>query len=571
MSTKFSWELRPTDGSVDFGQDLNDKLPLFVRQLLVQRGISGREQAERFLRPRLSDLGDPFELREMDAAVERIFRAVDHGEEVCIYGDYDVDGVSAVTLLHAVLQAYGVEATCFIPVRTREGYGLSDEGISRAISQCRRKPDLLITADCGTSSVDEIASLSAMGIDVVVLDHHEASTRGRPGAVAVVNAKLEGNSPFTYLCSAGVVFKLAHAMLKRRRLPDFDLRDYLDVVAIATVADIVPLVDENRLLTRHGLRVMARGSNVGLRALNEVTGLRLPPSAGHISFRIGPRLNAAGRMDAPLDALNLLMTRNEKRAMELAQLLETHNKARQLEEEKIRAEATSMLEKQFSPSRDRVIVLGSRTWHPGVVGIVASLLMRRYHKPTFIISLDENGIGKGSGRSIPGVSLVQAIHECADTLISGGGHEMAAGLVIHEDKIDAFRAAFEEFVRTHTSDDMLKPVLEVDVEVNFPELTLEMLDSYELLEPFGNSNPQPVFMTRNVMLSSAPRHLAGNHLKLALRQGTCECDAMYFNGGSVQLPDPPWDIAYTIDRNVWRGRTTVSVFIQDIRPAQQPI
>lgn len=567
MSTKFSWELRPLDGSVDFGEELNRQLPLLVRKLLAQRGISGRESAQRFLKPRLADLGDPFAMREMDAAVERIFRAADNGEHVCIYGDYDVDGVSSVTLLHTILRAYNIRTDYFIPVRTREGYGLSEEGMANAIAKCGGKPGLLISVDCGTSSVEEVAWLQEQGIDVVILDHHEASTQGRPPAIAVVNAKLEEDSPFTYLCSAGVVFKLAHAMLKRRRLPQFDLKNYLDVVAIATVADIVPLVEENRLLTRHGLRVMESGGNIGIQALNRVTNLNRRPSASHVSFRIGPRLNAAGRMDSPQDALNLLMTRDTARAMELAERLEQHNRARQQEEEKIRNEAMEMLSRSFSPSRDSVIVLGSRTWHPGVVGIVASLLMRRYHKPTFVISLDENGVGKGSGRSIPGVSLVQAIHACADTLISGGGHDMAAGLVIHEDMIDAFRARFDAFVRENVDADKLKPMLSIDAEVTFPELTLDLLDSYELLEPFGNSNPQPVFMSRNVMLTDAPRHLQGNHLRLGLRQGSHECDAMYFNGGSVRLPDPPWDIAFTIDRNVWRGRTTLSISIQDIRPA----
>ena len=567
MSTKFSWELRPTDGSVDFGEELNQQLPLLVRKLLAQRGISGKERALRFLKPRLSDLGDPFAMREMDAAVERIFRAADNGEHVCIYGDYDVDGVSSVTLLYTILRAYDIRTDYFIPVRTKEGYGLSEEGMAHAIERCGGKPDVIIAVDCGTSSVEEVAWLQTQGIDVVILDHHEASTLGRPPAVAVVNAKLEESSPFTYLCSAGVVFKLAHAMLKQRRLPQFDLKQHLDVVAIATVADIVPLVEENRLLTRHGLRVMENGGNIGIQALNRVTNLNRRPSASHVSFRIGPRLNAAGRMDNPMDALNLLMTRDSAVAQDLAERLESHNRARQQEEEKIRNEAMEMLAKNFSPGRDNVIVLGSRTWHPGVVGIVASLLMRRFHKPTFVISLDENGIGKGSGRSIPGVSLVQAIHACADTLISGGGHDMAAGLVIHEDMIDAFRERFDAFVRETVDPERLNPVLNIDAEVTFPELTLDLLDSYELLEPFGNSNPQPVFMSRNVMLTDAPRHLQGNHLRLGLRQGSCECDAMYFNGGNRKLPDPPWDIAYTIDRNVWRGRTTLSISIQDVRSA----
>lgn len=569
MSTKFCWVFRPADGNEDFGAELNHQLPRLVRRILSQRGICGREAALRFLNPRLADLEDPFLLREMDDAVARIFRAADEGEHVCIYGDYDVDGVSAVTLLYTVLRAYGVHVDYFIPVRTREGYGLSEEGIAHAVEKCGEVPHLVITVDCGTSSVAEVERLNELGVDVVILDHHEGGPAGRPPAVAVVNAKLEEESPFTYLCSAGVVFKLAHALLKRRRLPGFDLKQYLDLVATATVADIVPLVGENRLLTRHGLRVMERGGNVGIQAINRVTELNRRPGASHVSFRIGPRLNAAGRMDSPMDALHLLMTEDPARAMQLAQRLEAHNRARQQEEEKIRREAMEMLENgNFDAERDRVIVLGSRTWHPGVVGIVASLLMRRYHKPTFIISLDENGLGKGSGRSVPGISLVQAIHRCADTLVSGGGHEMAAGLVIREEMIDAFRRKFDAFVANAVSPDKLKPVLEVDAEVSFPELTLELLDSYELLEPFGNSNPQPVFVSRGVMLSDAPRHLQGNHLRLSLRQGNCECDAMYFNGGNIRLPDPPWDIAFTIDRNVWRGRVSVAISIQDIRPAE---
>ena len=568
MSTKFSWEVHPTDGSVDFGEELNRKLPLLVRRLLAQRGIAGREEALKFLRPKLADLGDPFALREMSAAVDRILRAADRGEHVCIFGDYDVDGVSSVMLLHAVLTAYKIRTDYFIPVRTREGYGLSREGVRRAFEKCGEKPALLIAVDCGTSSVEEVRNLQAEGVDVVILDHHEASPLGRPPAYAVVNAKLEERSRYTYLCSAGVVFKLAHALLRRRRLAWFDLKRYLDVVAIATVADIVPLVEENRLLTRHGLRILAQGGNVGLNALNRVTGLNREPTASHVSFRLGPRLNAAGRMDCPMDALDLLMTQDSARAEELAERLEEHNKARRAEEEKIREEATQMLETQFPPATDHVIVLGSRTWHPGVVGIVASLLMRRYHKPTVIISLDANGLGKGSGRSVPAVSLVQAIHHCSGTLVSGGGHDMAAGLVVREEMIDAFRRQFDDYVRDNTSAADLKPVLHIAAEVRLEELNTELLDSYELLEPFGNSNPQPVFICRRVMPADAPRTVSTHHLRLFLRQGNSECDAIYFNGALRQLPEPPWDVAFTIDRNVWHGRSSLSVSIQDIRSAE---
>ncbi len=556
------------DGNVDLSDDQNPDLPLLVRRLLAQRGISGRENIEKYLKPKLADLSDPFELDGMDEAVDRIFHAIDEKQCICIYGDYDVDGVSSVAILYRMLEAYGVLSHCFIPVRTREGYGLSSEGIKRAIRECGQNPDLLICVDCGTSSIDEVADLNTRGIDVIIVDHHEASPRGRPDALAIINAKLEEDSDKTYLCSAGVAFKLCHALLKRRRLAHFDLKQYLDLVAIATVADIVPLVRENRLLTRHGLRQVEQSVHIGITALNQLVGRRNPLTAGHISFRLGPRLNAAGRMDAPMDALNLLLCEQPSEVNQLANKLNDLNHMRQQEEVKIRDEAIRMMEECFDAERDQVIVLGSRSWHPGVVGIVASLLMRRYHKPTFVISFDEHGIGKGSGRSIPGVSLVQAIHHCHASLISGGGHEMAAGLAIAEDQLDNFRAEFNAFVKENTSKEQRKPVLLIDAEVQFRELSLELLDSYELLEPFGNANPQPVFMTRNVMLNQAPRRLTGGHMRLSLRQNDTECEAMYFNGSQIDLPDPPWDVAFTIDRNTWRGRSRVSLSIQDIRPVE---
>ncbi len=556
------------DGNVDLSDDQNPDLPLLVRRLLAQRGISGRENIEKYLKPKLADLSDPYEMQGMGEAVDRIFRAIAEKQNVCIYGDYDVDGVSSVTILYRMLEAYGILSHCFIPVRTREGYGLSPEGIKRAVRECGQSPDLLICVDCGTSSIDEVDYLNKLGVDVIIVDHHEASPRGKPAALAIINAKLEEDSDKTYLCSAGVVFKLCHALLKRRRLAQFDLKKYLDLVAIATVADIVPLVDENRLLTRHGLRQVENSAHLGITALNNLVGKRSPLTAGHVSFRLGPRLNAAGRMDSPMDALNLLLCEQASQVNQLAKRLDELNYMRQQEEVKIRDEAVRMLEETPALANKHVIVLGSRSWHPGVVGIVASLLMRRYHKPTFVISFDDQGMGKGSGRSIAGVSLVQAIHHCHSTLLSGGGHEMAAGLAIREDQIDAFREAFDLFVKENTSKEQRKPVLHIDAEVHFRELSLELLDSYELLEPFGNSNPQPVFMTRNVMLNQAPRRLAGGHMRLSLRQNETECEAMYFNGSQLDLPDPPWDVAFTIDRNTWRGRSSVSLSIQDIRPAE---
>ena len=566
MRARFHWVLRPMNGSVDFGAELNAELPLLIRKLMAQRGISGQVMAEQYLRPRLADLGDPFVMQGMEAAVKRLFQAADREEYVCIYGDYDVDGVSAVTLLHNVLSAYGIDHACFVPTRTRGGYGLSRQGIENALDRCERPPSLLVTVDCGTSSVDEVDELARRGVDVIILDHHEGGARGRPRAVAIVNAKLEENSELTYLCSAGVVFKLAHALMKRRRLPNLDLRTHLDMVAVATVADIVPLVKENRLLTRAGLKLVGKeNGNMGLRILADVSGLKLPANASHVSFRIGPRLNAAGRMGSPEDALELLVTRDEQRARTLASHLEEHNRKRQAEEERIKSEAMQMLAERPDLSESPTIVLGSRNWHPGVVGIVASVLMRRYYKPTFIISFDEQGNGKGSGRSIPGISLVDALHACANCIVAGGGHNMAAGLELREEQLDAFREAFTSYVRERLDPQALVPSLDIDAEVSFDELSVELMESYALLEPFGNSNQQPLFLSRNVMPSCAPRRVAGNHLRFSLHQGSHEQEAIFFNAADIPLPDPPWDIVFNLERNFWKGRTFLSIVLQDMR------
>jgi single-stranded-DNA-specific exonuclease len=439
---------------------------------------------------------------------------------------------------------------------------LSIDGVARCL---RENPelDLLIAVDCGTVSNDAIAGLSSKGIDTVVVDHHELGPNGRPDCVALVNPKAV-NDHRQYLCAAGVVFKLAHALLKQRPLADFDLKGVLDLVAVATISDIVPLVDENRLLVRHGLRLLEKSDRPGMQALLKTTGVQGRISSADIGFRIGPRLNAAGRMDMPEQALATLTTDCSLRAAELADELENFNRARQQLEQKIFAEALALMkERQDQP----VIVAGSRNWHAGVVGIVASRLMRMYHKPTFIIAIDEDGIGKGSGRSIKGVSLVEAIQNCKDDLIAGGGHHMAAGLSIHEDDIKSFRENFVIFMKETAKGKDLEPKVLVDAEVGLSELSLDFLASYELLQPFGSGNAQPTFMSRGVWLTEPPRRLKNNHLRLFLRQGYDERDAIFFGGGAHSLPDPPWDIAFTVDRNVFRGRASLQISIQNVRAA----
>ncbi len=540
-------------------------LPRILRLLLAQRGYNAPEEVERFLRPKLKDLGDPFLLPEMDLAVERIFRAVDEGETVCIFGDYDVDGITSITILRHVLGLYGLVARPFIPIRGSEGYGLSDAAMERLLAEGER-PSLLITVDCGTASRDEIGRLQESGIDVIVADHHEPGEKGRPPCVAVVNPKL--GDEYGYLCSAGVVFKVAHALLKTRPVEGFDLRDMLDLVAVGTIADIVPLVDENRCLVRHGLRRLPKTLNHGLRALMDVTGMNGHATSADVGFRIGPRINAAGRMDVPEDALAVLLADSKQVAKDLAEQLDDYNRQRQKRELEMFEEAMVQLKEHHDPETDVAFLVGARGWHPGVVGIVASRLMRAYHKPTFVVAIDDEGMGKGSGRSIEGVSLVEAIAACDDDLEAGGGHHMAAGISIREEKMESFRKHFQKFVGETSTEDQRKARMRIDAVVPFADLSLEFLDSYELLHPFGQSNPQPLFMAKNVWLTEAPRRLKNKHLKLFLRQEMVEHDAIFFGAGDQNLPDPPWDLAFTIDRNVFRGRVSLQLTVREIRASE---
>ena len=555
----------PLSQPVDCGAD---DFPPILLHLLRQRGIRGPAEIERFLEPRLRDLADPFELPEMRAAVDRVFAAIDGRQHICIFGDYDVDGITSIALLRRMLVAYGAAPRHFVPIRSSEGYGLGRAALDRCMAEGPR-PDLLIAVDCGTASVDEIAGLRALGTDVVVVDHHEPSTaKGRPDCHAFVNPK--AGSRFTYLCAAGVAFKLAHALLKTRPRDDFDLHGLLELVALATIADIVPLVGENRILVRQGLRRLPKTLNPGLRALQEVAGLNGSTTSMDVGFRLGPRINAAGRMDAPQDALDTLLTDCRRLALELAGRLDAYNRERQTHELRIRREALAQLAAQaFDPARDPVIVLGARGWHPGVVGIVASRLMRQFHKPTFVVAIDDDGLGKGSGRSIPGVSLVAAIDACRTTLDAGGGHEMAAGISVRENLLDEFRKQFAAFVEQATTPDQRQPTLRLDAELAFDQLSLAFLASYEKLQPFGNGNPQPVFFARAIHPCRPPGHLRNNHLRLHLRQGLCEHEAIFFGGGERQLPDPPWDLAFTIDRNTFRGRTQLQIVVQDLRAAEE--
>ncbi len=534
----------------------------WLAELLARRGFSAQEKAAHFLQPRLKTLSDPFLLPAMEAAVERILAAVDEHQCIVIYGDYDVDGVTSITILTRTLRAYGAEVAAFLPHRVDEGYGLSADGVARCVEE--HCPELLLAVDCGTTSVAEIAQLAADGVDVVVLDHHEPKSE-LPPACALVNPKL--GADFHYLCTAGLAFKLAHALLKRRPLPGFDLKDVLDLVAIGTVADIVPLVDENRVLVKAGLERLAESKWPGVRALIEVAGLKPPFNSTDVGFGLGPRLNAAGRLASAEAALELLLTDDPVRARLLAKSLDLHNRERRAIEDDVLTQARAQVLNKYDPDGDAAIVVGAAGWHPGVVGIVASRLQRLHHRPTIVIGFDTMGIGKGSGRSIEGFSLVTALGKSAQHLEKFGGHEMAAGLTIRQELFEDFRASFTDTARAMLTAEQLEQTLHLDAELQLSAVQLSLLKEHDAFHPFGAQNRQPVFFARRVSLGAEPRVMKEKHYSFLLRQGRAECRAVWWGAAEFPLPAAPWDVAFTISRNEWNGRVEPQLEIRDVRAA----
>jgi single-stranded-DNA-specific exonuclease len=539
------WLIAPADPPRQQALARQLSVPPPIAQVLLNRGYRDAEAARAFLRPQLRQLRDPFELPGMAAAVERI-RA---GGRTVIYGDYDVDGITASALLTRVLRAAGLRVSNFLPHRMDEGYGLSADGIARCLRE--HKPELILAVDCGTSSVSEISKLKSRGVDVIVLDHHEPPAE-LPQCV-LVNPKL--HPAHTPLASVGVAFKLAHALLKRDRQLDIDLREHLDLVALGTLADLVPLTGENRILARAGLERMPATTKTGVRALMEVAAVGRPVTPYHVGFRLGPRLNAAGRLGDAMAALELLLTDDEPRARRLAELLDAHNAERQQIEERIVAEAVAMAAERPS---DRVLVLANQRWHTGVIGIVASRLVQQFHRPTVIIGAD----GKGSCRSIAGFSMVGALAACADLLERYGGHEMAAGFSVTAGNVEALRRRLNE----RAADLDLQRRLHVDAVVRLRELDEEFFRALDALEPCGPDNPTPLFAATGLRLRGEPRVLKERHLKFYLTDGETTAEAIWWGGAGQELP-AELDVAFVAEQHVFGDVETARLVVRDVRPA----
>ena len=556
-----------------------------LAQCLLNRGFDEPLAISTFLEPRLKNLSDPFLLPNMPAAVERLFRAREQSEQIVIFGDYDVDGVTSTALLLEVMSRLGWHVDYYLPHRLEEGYGLSQD----AVENCYRKypATLWLAVDCGSTSVDSIGWLRGRGVDVIVLDHHQISSPA-PVAVALVNPHLQApketgpgsplvandaaSRPFTELCSVGLAFKLAHALIKQGRqagLPgsqEFDLRPLLDLVALGTIADLVPLTGENRILVSAGLERLNRTQRPGLIALKQVAGCGPSAGAYEAGFQLAPRLNAAGRLETAQAALHLLRARDMPEAMPLALQLDTQNRERQKIERGIADEAIKAVEAKFDPANHFAIVEGKLPWHVGVVGIVAARVVQKFYRPAIIVG-GEGETFRGSVRSIAGFDLAAALRQCDDLLVKHGGHAMAAGVSLAPDKLDAFRERLNELARQALKADQLQPQLSLDAEVGLEELTLDALAVLGRIRPAGQGNPAVRFFAK-ALSHQRPLQRVGadkQHVKMWVSDGTTVHEALWWGGGNDSLPVGQFDLAFEPQTHQYNGRRSVQLRVLDWR------
>ncbi|HZJ56478.1 MAG TPA: single-stranded-DNA-specific exonuclease RecJ [Myxococcaceae bacterium] len=549
--------------------------PLAAR-VLVARGVAEPQDAARFLSPELTDLPDPFRMKGMSAAVERLTRAIVEREQVTLYGDYDVDGVCSTALLSLFLDAVGAPPKTYIPHRIDEGYGLNLRAVERI---AREGSGLLVSLDCGIASVTEVARARDLGMDVVIVDHHTVP-EALPAATAVLNPHQPGcEYPTKALCAAGVAFNLVMALRRslrtlgwfaNRREPP--LKPLMDLVALATVCDVVPLTGANRILVRHGLEALGRADRPGVRALKEVAKLETegPVSAGQVGFHLGPRINAAGRLDDATVGLRLLRTPSLAAARELAGKLDEANRERREIERRMLVEAVAQAEERPGT---RGLVLWAEGWHPGVVGIVAARVVERFHKPTLVIGV-QGGVGKGSARSIEGFHLVEALRECAEHLSRFGGHRHAAGVTLDAGRLLDFRRAFEAVAEKRLREEDLEPRCRVDAIVHPEELTERAVGALAALGPFGAGNPEPIFVAESLHAEGRLVTAKGGgapHLKLVLPDAPSLDTIGWGLGPRLGEVDGPVDLAFQPSLDTWNGRTRVSLKIRDLRAADTAV
>ena len=528
--------------------------------ILANRGIVEEKQIDKFLHPKRSDFYNPYEMPDMEIAVSRIIKAIENEEKTIIYGDYDVDGITSVTVLKSFLEERGLEVAEYIPNRLNEGYGLNNNAVEKIASQGYT---LMITVDCGISAVEEVRYANELGIETIITDHHEPGNE-LPAALAVVDAKRKDNKyPFRNLAGVGVVFKLSQAIGMRLDLEEKEYLKYLDIVCIGTISDIVQLVDENRVIVKLGLKLVEQTKNLGLKSILKSAGYRKIDSTT-ISFGVAPRINASGRMGHQEDALKLFLSKEIDEVNELTQKLNDYNRIRQETEKNIYAEVISKIEKDNLSEKNTIVVMG-KNWHHGVIGIVSSKITEMYFKPSILLC-EEDDCGKGSGRSIPGFDLYEALTECKEFIDRFGGHSMAIGINIKKEKFKNFKDKLEEIATQKHIEDIV-PILKIDAQVSLDEISKDMVDSLKELEPFGEENKTPLFVFKNLKIDSIRALSEGKHLKLTLKDSKNIVNAIGFNLGELTNEykiDDRVDVVGNLEINSFNGMENIQINIKDI-------
>ena len=533
-------------------------------KILVQRGFDTYNKAREFFRPQLSMLHNPWLMKGMEKAVDRILRAIEREEKILIYGDYDVDGTTAVACMYQFINSFYHNIEFYIPHRYREGYGISKEGIDYAK---KNNYTLVISLDCGIKSIDLIAYAKSLNIDFIVCDHHLPDHQ-LPAAVAILNPKQPGcNYPYKELCGCGVGFKLMTALAEKLQMPDESYLCYLDLLATAIAADIVPMTGENRVMAYYGLQRVNNNPCNGIKALMQLAGVQKEMFINNLVFIIAPRVNAAGRMDDARKAVQLFIEKDCDKALTFAEMLHTDNTERRTADSAITEEALALIEENELMLNRKSTVVYREHWHKGVVGIVASRLIETYYRPTIVLTRSGE-VAAGSARSVVGFNLYEAIHACKEHLLGYGGHFAAAGMTLLPENVDAFTHKFEEVVSQTISLDSLTPELVIYSEVSFKDLTLSFYRIIHQMEPYGPENMRPVFMVRNVMDSGNSKLIKEQHIKFCLRQNNSSFKGIGFNMSEkfhLVESKKPLDIVFTIEENEWNGEKLLQLKVHDFR------
>ena len=569
-----AWQIEQlTDDQRKICRRLSEELAIseLSASILVRRGLTTAAAARAFIRPRLENLHDPFLMRDMEQAVERITAAIENGERILIYGDYDVDGTTAVSLMYKFLHSFYDNLDFYIPDRYLEGYGISFRGIDYAQEQgCT----LIIALDCGIKSVDKVEYAKKRGIDFIICDHHMPDNE-LPRAVAVLDPhRTDDTYPYRELCGCGVGFKLAQAYAERHNLSFDLLRPLLQLVAMSIASDIVPITGENRVLTFFGLREINRFPFVGIQSIMHIAGIHAGKlTISDLVYKIGPRVNACGRIKSGTEAVRLLITEDATLAADMGEAINDYNKSRQEMDKSISEEALQQLQEDPDNDKKFTTVVFHPTWHKGVVGIVASRLTENYYRPTIVLTGSEDGLISGSARSVSDFDIYSAIESCRDLLTNFGGHMYAAGLSMQEENLPEFKRRFEEYVANHIKPEQQEPVIEVEAEIQLSDITPQFFRILQCLEPYGPGNPRPVFVTRNLINYRYTKRVgkSGEHLKLDVTDRAASISgiafgmgnwAPYFQNGKAA------DVCYELDENHFNGISSIQMMVHDIKSKQ---